>query len=380
MSGDWTDFLQGSLDDKIAQNRSRVRGTNLESGLIDFGNNDYLGLACHPSVVAAFQSAQRVGSGASPVLTGYGDAHRILERRIARLGHTEDALVFSSGFACNVGVIAGLAGTGDLILSDELNHASLIDGCRLSRASVEVYPHNDVEYLRHFLAERRSSFAKAMVLTESVFSMDGDCAKLIQLAELCEQYDCGMVVDEAHALGVFGERGSGLVEELNLENRILAKLGTLSKAVGTIGGYVCGSSVLIEFLVNHCRSYLFSTAPPVATMLASTASIDLIESMREQRLELRALSTALRSRLREQGWNVPEGESPIVPLIVGGEAEVVGLSMRLRERGLYVPAIRPPTVPVGKCRLRISLSTVHNKSHIEILGDALSECRSSVQN
>lgn len=375
MSGDWLSLLQGSLDEKNAQARMRKRGGEVGPRVIDFGSNDYLGLACHPGVVAAFQSAQHAGSGASPVLNGYGAAHRELEQRLARLCRAEDALVFSSGYSCNVGVIACLASAGDLILSDELNHASLIDGCRLSKAAVEVYPHNDAEHLAHYLADRRGDFTKVIVLTESVFSMDGDCANLNELAEICEQYHCGLVVDEAHALGVFGERGSGLVEEFKLEDKVFAKLGTLSKAVGTVGGYVCGSGTLVEFLVNHCRSYMFSTAPPAVTMLASAASVDLIESSQEQRRELRALSTALRSRLRGQGWDVPEGESPIIPLIVGGEAEAVSLSARLRERGVYVPAIRPPTVPVGKCRLRISLSTVHSHAHIEMLVDALQQSK-----
>ena len=212
-----------------------------------------------------------------------------------------------------------------------------------------------------------------MLLTETVFSMDGDCAPLPDLVKLCSRYHVGLVVDEAHAMGLFGERGSGLAEELRLERQILAKLGTLSKAAGVVGGYVCGSKQLIAFVVNFCRSYIFSTAPPVPIVGAARASLELIDSMRSQRQQLRSESAKLRRSLTEMGWEVPAGESPIIPIIVGSAKRAQAVSQALANHRIYVPAIRPPTVPEGTSRLRVSLSASHTSADVEHLTDCLSK-------
>ncbi len=373
MSAAWNHFFAESLQRAENRNRKRSRSPSKLSDLIDFGSNDYLGLRSHPAVLQTLRSEPITawGTAASPVLSGYSESHRSLEQALAKFSDADSALVFSSGFACNVGAIACLASQGDLILSDALNHASLIDGCRLSKATTIVFPHTNFEFVRETLERQRHKFAKTIVLTESIFSMDGDAAPLAELASITDRYDAGLVVDEAHAVGVYGEHGSGLLEEYGLQSRVLAKLGTLSKALGGVGGYVAGSAKLIEFLVNHCRSYLFSTAPPALSMAAAEVSLQSLIQMREARGKLRQTSRELRRRIMDLGFDVTTGESPILPIIVGGEKDVLALSSRLREAGIYVPAIRPPTVPEGTCRLRISLSIRHTESQLESLLAAL---------
>jgi 8-amino-7-oxononanoate synthase len=234
-----------------------------------------------------------------------------------------------------------------------------------------------MEFLESHLAAHRHRFQRVMIVTESVFSMDGDCADLPKLADLARRYDCGLVVDEAHATGVYGRQGGGLLEETPLEVTerlpLLLKLGTLSKAVGGIGGFAAGDQVVIDFLVNRCRSYLFSTSPPAAAMAAAAAAIELLRGMDAERLRLRAMSRELRGRLREASLAVPQGDSPIVPIIVGSERSALHLSQRLSAAGIYVPAIRPPTVPAGTSRLRISLSALHSQEDIDRLLETLLE-------
>jgi 8-amino-7-oxononanoate synthase len=386
---DWDSFLSSSLDEKRAIDQFRTRGAGrFGQGAIspsfDFGSNDYLGLSTHPRIVESLRASARCGSGASPVLSGYGDEHHRLESALARLAGTEASLVFSSGYAANVGTLACLASDGDLILSDRLNHASLIDGCRLSNAQTKVYPHADEGFVREFLGLHRENFRRVLIVTESIFSMDGDCAPLRELSELAERFECGLVVDEAHATGVRGNRGAGMLEELGLEDQVLAKLGTLSKAIGCVGGYVCGSRQLIDYLVNHCRSYIFSTAPASAIMLAAQAAIDQMGSMDVERSRLKQLAGKLRADLRRLGWYVPQSnvgcgcdDSCIVPVIVGDERTTLELSQRLANDGIYVPAIRPPTVPAGTSRLRISLTARHSQESLTALLDSMGEPRES---
>ncbi len=345
--------------------------------MIDFGSNDYLGLRTDSTVLAALcedRNGAVWGAGASPVLSGYSSFAADLEAALADFSHSESALVFSSGYACNVGTVACLAGTGDLILSDQLNHASLIDGCRLSKARTVVYPHNDLDFIREKLSAERQHYAKVLLITESIFSMDGDAARLVELVKLAEHFDCGVVVDEAHAVGVYGACGGGLLEELNLQARVLAKLGTLSKALGCVGGYVAGTQDLIEFLVNHCRSYLFSTAAPGLSLLAATKALELLRGMHVEREMLRQTAQELRQSLGQQGWPVFAGDSAIIPIIVGSEHRAMELSQHLWKSGIYVPAIRPPTVPENTCRLRISLSAKHSIDDRQRLVTALGAC------
>ncbi|MGD9720036.1 MAG: 8-amino-7-oxononanoate synthase [Pirellulales bacterium] len=340
---------------------------------VNFGSNDYLGLAADPRLAAAAAEAamaQGCGAGASPLVTGHVDAHRQLELALAQFEEVEAALLFPSGYAANQGAIAALAGRGDTIYADEKNHASMIDGCRLSRAEVCVYPHGDARALEAMLAKNAPG-RRRLIATESVFSMDGDLAPLVELAELAEAYGAMLLVDEAHATGVFGARGRGLAEQLGVERRVQVRVGTLSKALGGGGGFVCGSRRLIDWLVNSARPYVFSTAlaPPVAA--AAAAALDVVRQEPERRTELLAHAAALRTELAERGWSIGASASQIIPLLAGEPATALGWAEQLRSQGLLVPAIRPPSVPAGQSLLRISLSWAHTPEMIARLVAAL---------
>jgi 8-amino-7-oxononanoate synthase len=385
-SHSWTSFLENSLANLEQSHRRRHRQVteylpgqricHAGQQLINFGGNDYLGLRNHPKVVEAAIAALRtngVGSGASPAVTGYSLAQQTLEQRLASFQCMPAALVFPSGFAGNMATLTSLVGDGDVIFSDALNHASLIDGCRLSRAAREIYPHNDVGYLQQRLASVRHQFQRALIVTESIFSMDGDAAALVELVELAERFDCGLVVDEAHATGIYGKSGAGLIEECALSNRVFAKLGTLSKAIGSLGGFVCGGQNLNEFVLNRGRAYMFSTALPSSVLSAATSAIDLVSTMHEARHRLRAMSVLLRQTLRSSGLHVLGVDSPIIAIVLGTEQAALELSGRLGAAGIFVPAIRPPTVPPGTSRLRISLSAEHTDIQLYQLQSALLE-------
>jgi len=335
-------------------------------GLINFGSNDYLGLAgdsrlADAAVVAADKEGW--GSGASPLVTGRSTSHQRLEEHLAQFEGTEAALLFSTGFAANMGTIASLAGRGDLILSDERNHASIIDGCRLSRAEVFIYPHRDTDAVAVRL-KAANGFRRRLIVTDSLFSMDGDCAPLPALAGLAERYDTMLLVDEAHASGVFGERGRGLCEQFGVEESVTARVGTLSKGLGSLGGFVVGSQQLIDYLVNRARPYVYSTAMPAAVAAAAIASLDIVRDEPHRRRELLRRAGQLRTTLRENGWQVGEGPGPIIPVIIGDPDETMELSARLADAGFFVPGIRPPTVPDGRSLLRISLSYLHSEEMI----------------
>ena len=345
--------------------------------LINFGANDYLGLANDPRLVAAAADAARRegwGSGASPLVSGRADAHRLLERRLAEFEGTEAALLFPSGYAANTGTIAALVGRNDTIFGDAKNHASIIDGCRLSRAQVHVYPHRDCRALEKMLGEAGSA-GRRLIVSDSLFSMDGDLAPLGELADLVERYDAMLLVDEAHATGVFGERGRGVAEQLGVDCRAMVRVGTLSKALGGAGGFVCGSKSLVDWLANRARSYVFSTSHPAAVAAAGLAALDIVESEPQRRTELLRQAATLRERLRKQGWNVGDSASQIVPIVVGAADRAMELASGLREWGLFVPGIRPPSVPVGESLLRLSLSYDHSPEMIDSLLSALAALR-----
>jgi 8-amino-7-oxononanoate synthase len=374
MADCWSEFFDVTASRIETSGLRRRRQVFDHASFVDFGTNDYLGLRNNTIVRQALVASLQVGpwgAGASPVLSGYSPQHQALEAALADFSRASDALVFSSGLACNTGTVACLAQAGDLILSDQLNHASLIDGCRLSRANRQIFPHADYECVREVLRGERARYRKVLIVTESIFSMDGDAAPLAELASLAQDYDCGLLVDEAHAVGIYGHRGSGLLEELSLQGRELAKLGTLSKALGCVGGYICGDRSLIDYLVNHCRSYMFSTAPPPATMAAATAALGQLTNMSLARQRLRQTASQLRSRLASLGLSISAGDSPIIPVILGSEDRATRLSARLATRQICVPAIRPPTVPPGTSRLRISLSSQHSPQQIDLLVSAL---------
>ncbi len=339
----------------------------------NFGANDYLGLASDPRLAAAVTSAAQEfgwGAGASPLVTGRSVLHEQLEHRLAAFEGTEAALLFNTGFAANSGVIPALVGEGDVVFSDALNHASLIDGCRLSRATVQVYRHNDCEHLNSRLREA-SGFRRRLIVTDSLFSMDGDLAPLPALCDLAERYECMLHVDEAHATGVFGQRGRGVAEHLGVEDRVPIRVGTLSKALGASGGFVAGSQALIDWLANRARSYVFSTAPPPPLCAAAMAALDIVECEPDMRTILLATAAGLREQLRAAGWNIGPSASQIIPIILGDEQRALAAATTLREHGMWVPPIRPPTVPTGKACLRISLAAGHTPEMLAELLKAL---------
>lgn len=342
---------------------------------INFGANDYLGLTWHPEVrQAAFESSllvQKFGSGASPLVTGQTLEHARLVQSIADFEETESAIVFSSGFAANVGTVASLATKDDIIFSDILNHASLIDGCRLSRAQLFIYPHCDMAVLRELVREHRHCGRFAFVATNSVFSMGGDLAPLVEINTLCDEFDMQCILDEAHATGVYGENGRGLVEHASVSSERIVSIGTLSKAVGCVGGFVSGPSLLIEWLTNHARSWIYSTALPIPIVAAACKAITLVRNMGSERRELASKAIELRSRLTGLGFEVGSGGSPIVPIYINDTKKVMELSERLFQMGVFVPAIRPPTVPKNRSLLRVSLSIEHSTDEINRLVEVI---------
>ncbi len=342
--------------------------------LVNFGSNDYLGLAadCARHAVLPTIGQAGWGSGASPLVTGRGAVHEALEQALARFECTEAALLFSSGYAANLGTIAALVGKGDAVYLDAKNHASIIDGCRLSGARLEVYPHGDIDFLRRRLA-RRDDFRRRLIVTDTLFSMDGDFAPLADLAALAEQYEAMLMVDEAHATGVFGASGRGVCEELGVESGVHVRVGTLSKALGSMGGFVAGSAPLIDWLVNRARSYIFSTAPPEALAATALEALEIVIREPARRTILRQRAATLRAGLESQGWNIGQSGSQIVPVILGDPARTMNLARALQDRGFFVPGIRPPAVPQGECLLRISLSYLHGDGDLQRLLDALAE-------
>ena len=345
--------------------------------LVNFGSNDYLALASDRRLAEAVVQAVQTsgwGSGASPLISGYSEYHHKLEERLAEWEGTEAALVFPSGFAANSGTIAALVGPGDAVFTDRKNHASLLDGCRLSRADVRVYPHADCDGLERLLAKAADS-RRRLIVTDSLFSMDGDLAPLSELAELAERYEAMLLIDEAHASGVFGPRGRGVAEYLGVEQRIAVRVGTLSKALGSVGGFVVGSRSLIEWLINRARPYVFSTASPAPVCAAGLAALDIVENEPHRRTGLLERAARLRQHLAEQRWELGQSVSQIIPVMVGEPGRAVALSAALRRRGYFVPAIRPPTVPQGESCLRISLTHGHSQDMIDGLVEALSAAR-----
>jgi len=331
------------------------------------GSNNYLGLTTDPKVKEAARLALEkygTGSGGSRLVSGSSDLHRELEERIANFKKIEAAILFSSGYLANIGTISALVGPGDVIYSDELNHASIIDGCRLSRAETRIYKHCDVEHLEYLLSLDRSS-SKKLIVTDTVFSMDGDLAPLPELVELSEKHGCMLMIDEAHATGVLGKRGSGATEYFGVEDRVPIVMGTLSKAVGSLGGYVGGNRKLIDFLRNRARSYIFDTSLPASSLAASLTAIDIIEFEPERRKYLWSLIEKFKSGLQNIGLNVLPSNSAVVPVLIGEAQPTLDFARTLRENGVFTPAVRPPSVPTGKCRIRATLMATHKEKHIE---------------
>jgi 8-amino-7-oxononanoate synthase len=376
------------MDDDLAERRRRglyrvrrrlqspqgvhVRWQNRD--YLNFSSNDYLGLAADARLAAAASRAARrygCGAGASPLVSGYLPPLRGLERDLARWQGTNSALVFNSGFAANLAVVSTLAGSGDVIVSDEWNHASLIDGCRLSRAATHIYWHADQNHLADLLRNKRPRARRAVIVTDSVFSMDGDLAPLPELLELAERFDALLVVDEAHATGVIGEQARGVTDLLpaSIPRDRLIKVGTLSKGLGSQGGFVLGSRTLIDYLVNFARPYVFSTALAVPSAAAARRAVRIVEQEPGRGRLVLQTACLLREGLRDLGYHVGVSQCQIVPVILGECAAALALSKKLEAAGLLVPAIRPPSVPEGTARLRISLTAGHTEEHVRRLLD-----------
>jgi 8-amino-7-oxononanoate synthase len=344
--------------------------------VLNFSSNDYLGLATHPRLQEAASKATQdygTGSGASRLICGSVAPHNRLEEALAEFKGVERALVFATGYATAVGTIAALVSAGDIVVIDKLAHASIVDGARLSGAKLRVFDHNDLADLEKILkwsAEQRGKSGRVLIVTESLFSMDGDKAPLQEIVELKERHDAWLMVDEAHATGLFGANRRGLIEEQGLSGRVEVQMGTLGKALGSAGGYIAGAGVLIDFLVNRARSFIFSTAPPPSVSAASIAGIEVVRSKEGKDL-LRNLRANV-ATFCELGKTVPPGEnSPIVPWNVGDEASAMNASESLLRAGFLVPAIRYPTVARGKARLRITFSAAHRAEQVESLVAAL---------
>ena len=344
--------------------------------LINFSSNDYLGLAAHPALgQAAREALERFGggSGASRLICGSLQPHHELEAALGKWQEAEAALVFSSGFAAAQGVLTSLLGQGDVVILDKKAHASMIDAARRSDATLRVFRHNDLENLEKLLQWAAGQGGRVLVATESVFSMDGDRAPLAGIVELKERYGAWLMLDEAHAAGLYGPLGQGLAAADGLAGRIEIRMGTLGKAVGAAGGFICGSRQLVDLLVNKARSFIFSTAPSPAVSAAARAGVELIQGAEGQSLrgQLWQRVDELRHGTASLGWKTPAEASAILPLIVGEEAKAVATMERLREAGFFIPAIRYPTVPRNEARLRVTLTANHTAENIQQLVNAL---------
>jgi 8-amino-7-oxononanoate synthase len=359
--------VDGPQDTHVVIDRRRV---------LSLCSNNYLGLANHPAVVEAAVGAARVygiGSGASRLISGSMRIHHELEERLAAFKCAEASLLFTSGYQANLGAITSLVGVGDAVFSDALNHASLIDGCRLSRADVHVFPHADVEGLEARLRTVRAR--RRLIVTDSVFSMDGDAAPLREICDLAQRYDAMVMVDEAHATGVVGERGAGLVEALGLEQRVSVQMGTLGKALGAFGAFIAGSQGLIDLLVNRARTFIFTTALPPPVVAAAAAALTIVAREPERRAAVRRNAERLRRGLRALGYEVRgDDSSHIVPVIVGDAAATMALSAALLEEGVFAHGIRPPTVADGTARIRATVMATHSPADIDAAVAAFASC------
>lgn len=337
--------------------------------VLNFSSNNYLGLADDARIVQAAEESLRregFGSGASRLVCGNLCSHQQLEEAVARFKGAERCLFFTSGYMANVGIISALFNREDLIASDKLNHASIIDGILLSRAENKRYPHKDMAALEEILKDG-AKYRRRVIITDSVFSMDGDCAPLQEIVALARRYDTLIMIDEAHAFGVLGENGRGLAEHLGVENEIDIQMGTLSKAAGTFGAYCCGSSSLIELVLNRARSFVYTTGLPPSVAAAGCRAVEIMTQEPERRLQLLKNARYVYDGLKSLGFNTMDSQTPIIPVVLGGAALCVEFSKRLMDRGIFVQAIRPPTVPVNTCRLRVTVMSTHTREDMDRL-------------
>ncbi|MHC4267489.1 MAG: 8-amino-7-oxononanoate synthase [Planctomycetota bacterium] len=347
---------------------------------LSFCSNNYLGLANNPLIVNAVKDAVEEygwGAGASRLVSGNMTLHETLENEISLFKEKESAIVFPTGYMANIGAISSLVSKGDLVICDKLNHASIIDGCRLSGADFRVYAHCDIEKLENIL-KKSSNYPRKLIVTDSVFSMDGDLAPLPDIVSIASKYKAIVMVDEAHGTGVFGKKGRGVVEHFNLNKEIDIIMGTFSKAIGSLGGYVCGDVDLINFLRNKARSFIYTTALPPAVCAASIAGLKLIQKQPSLRESLWDNIRYLKDKLTLLNFNVITSESPIIPILIGDADKAVSVSKALYEKGILIPAIRPPTVPANSSRLRMTVMSTHTQDDLDKLLDALSDVQQFV--
>ncbi len=389
IAANWRETIREDL--RALSDRDLRRGLRTLSGaqgpvmrfegreVIQFAGNNYLGLADHPLLAAAVgEAAEKWGASASasPLISGHMEPHETLSRKLARFKDKEAALLFGSGFLANAGLIPALAGEGDVVFSDSLNHASIAAGCRLSRAPVQVFAHNDLNDLEDRL-KKAASARRRLIAVDGVFSMDGDLAPLGDLADLAERYGAILLVDEAHATGVLGPRGGGAAARLGVQERVSVSMGTLGKALASYGAFACSDGEVIDYLVNVARTFIYSTALPPAALAAAGAAIDLAsgEEGDRRRERLAALCRMFRAGLERIGFEPPpvvsDAEVPIFPIIVGGAGEALALADHMLTAGVFLLAIRPPTVPEGTSRLRATLMATHTDAQIDTALDAL---------
>ncbi len=337
--------------------------------VINLSSNNYLGLTTHPRLKQrALEAIEKfgVGSGAVRSIAGTMTLHMELEEKIAKFKHVEASVVFQSGFTANAGTVQAILGRDDVIVSDELNHASIIDGCRLSRAEIKVFPHKDVEACEKTLKELEGRKCRKLLITDGVFSMDGDIAPLPQLVTLAEKYGCIMMVDDAHASGVLGRNGRGTVDHYNLHGRVDVQVGTLSKAIGALGGYVCSTRNTIEFLYHRARPFLFSTSHPPSVAATCIAAFEVLEEQPQLTEQLWANTRFFKQGLKRLGFNTGVSETPITPVIVGEAAVAHEFSRELFSAGVFAQSIGYPTVPHGKARIRTIVTATHTQGELSL--------------
>jgi len=352
---------------RVLEGKPESHTTYDHKSVVNLSSNNYLGLTTHPKLKqAALDAVERfgVGSGAVRTISGTMEMHMELERRLARFKHVESVVVFQSGFAANAGTVAAVLTKDDVIVSDELNHASIIDGCRLSKAPIKVFPHKDVDAARKIMQDLPKA-QKKILITDGVFSMDGDLGRVSELSALAEEFGAIMMVDDAHASGVFGKNGSGTVDHFGCHGRVDIQVGTLSKAIGVLGGYVAGSKNLIEFLYHRARPFLFSTSHPPAVTAACLAALDILETEPQWIERLWDNTRFFKAGLETLGFNTGMSESPITPVIVGEAATAAKMSDTLFDRGVFAQSIGFPTVARDKARLRTIVSATHSKEDLQ---------------
>ena len=352
---------------RILEGRPEAHTTFDHKSVVNLSSNNYLGLTTHPKLIKAAEDAVEkygVGSGAVRTISGTMAMHMELEQRLATFKHVESVVVFQSGFAANAGTVAAILTKEDVVISDELNHASIIDGCRLSKATIKVFPHKDVDAARKIMKELPATQRK-LLITDGVFSMDGDLGRVPELSAVAEEFGAIMMVDDAHASGVFGKNGSGTVDHFKCHGRVDIQVGTLSKAIGVLGGYVAGSRTLIEFLYHRARPFLFSTSHPPAVTAACLAALDILETEPQWIEKLWDNTRFFKAGLEKLGFNTGLSESPITPVIVGQAATAAKMSDALFDRGVFAQSIGFPTVARDKARLRTIVAATHTKEDLQ---------------